>query len=273
MCSEHFVNAKGRLLRPNEVPLLKLPTNSYIMKKRKPPKERHFAGNSVCDTSTTEETLSPGDCSYSSVGTQTERMYTSNEVSDLLQEITSLKEEVAALKEELNNQSFQLENVKDDDSKMLFYTGFQSYRAFESFFHFVGPAVNMLRYSDKSSDDPVKKGRPRILNPSEELFMTLIRLRLGLMEQDIAFRFVVSQSTVSRIVITWTNFLFLELKKIPLWPPKEVITGNMPKQFKEKYPSTRVVIDATEVYIDQPKLPELQQMTFSSYKNVIHIKH
>ena len=52
-----------------------------------------------------------------------------------------------------------------------------------------------------------------------------------------------------------------------MWPPKGVITGNMPKQFKEKYLSTRVVIDETEVYIDQPKLPELQQMTFSSYKN------
>ena len=54
-------------------------------------------------------------------------MYTSNKVSDLLQEIASLKKEVAALKEELNSQSFLLENVKDDESKMLFYTGFQSY--------------------------------------------------------------------------------------------------------------------------------------------------
>ena len=41
----------------------------------------------------------------------------------------------------------------------------------------------------------------------------------------------------------------------------------MPMQFKYKYQSTRVIIDATEVYIDQPKLPELQQMTFSNYKN------
>ena len=31
------------------------------------------------------------------------------------------------------------------------------YGAFESFLHFLGPAVNMLRYSDKNSDVPVKK--------------------------------------------------------------------------------------------------------------------
>ena len=33
------------------------------------------------------------------------------------------------------------------------------------------------------------------------------------------------------------------------------------------YPTTRVIIDATEIYIEQPRLPELQQMTFSKYKN------
>ena len=41
----------------------------------------------------------------------------------------------------------------------------------------------------------------------------------------------------------------------------------MPRQFKEKYPSTRVIIDATEIFISQPRLPKLQQMTFSNYKN------
>ena len=42
---------------------------------------------------------------------------------------------------------------------------------------------------------------------------------------------------------------------------------NMPDEFREKYPSTRVIIDATEIFIEQPKLPELQQMMFSNYKN------
>ena len=41
----------------------------------------------------------------------------------------------------------------------------------------------------------------------------------------------------------------------------------MPKVFKEKYPSTRVIIDATEIFVQQPAIPELQQLTFSNYKN------
>lgn len=41
----------------------------------------------------------------------------------------------------------------------------------------------------------------------------------------------------------------------------------MPQVFKDRYPTTRVIIDATEVFIQQPSLPELQQLTFSTYKN------
>ena len=50
------------------------------------------------------------------------------------------------------------------------------------------------------------------------------------------------------------------------WPPRALIQSNMPNAFKEKYPLTRVVIDATEIFVEQPSLPELQQLTFSSYK-------
>ena len=41
----------------------------------------------------------------------------------------------------------------------------------------------------------------------------------------------------------------------------------MPTNFKQQYPSTRVIIDATELFIQQSSLPELQQRTFSNYKN------
>ena len=95
--------------------------------------------------------------------------------------------------------------------------------------------------------DQSNKGCPRSLPPMEEFFLTLVRLRLGLLEQDIAYRFGVSQSTVSRIFTTWINFLYIQFRQIPLWPPKEFVCAHMPKIFKEQYPSTRVIIDATEV--------------------------
>ena len=52
-----------------------------------------------------------------------------------------------------------------------------------------------------------------------------------------------------------------------MWAPRGLIQANMPQSFKDNYPTTRVILDATEIYIEQPKLPELQQMTFSNYKH------
>ena len=80
----------------------------------------------------------------------------------------------------------------------------------------------------------------------------LVRLRLGLLEQDIAYRFGVSQSTVSHIFSTWINFFYLQFRQMSLWPPREYVQVHMPTLFKEKYPTMRVIIDTTEIFISHP---------------------
>ena len=37
-----------------------------------------------------------------------------------------------------------------------------------------------------------------------------------------------------------------------MWPTREMINKHMPEQFKEKYPSTRILIDCTEVKCQMP---------------------
>ena len=44
----------------------------------------------------------------------------------------------------------------------------------------------------------------------------------------------------------------------------------MPKFFKDLYPTTRVVVDATEIFVEKPSLPNLQQMTFPITRITIH---
>ena len=43
-----------------------------------------------------------------------------------------------------------------------------------------------------------------------------------------------------------------------------LVRANMPQQFK--YPTTWVVLDATEIYVQKPHFSELQQMTFSNIR-------
>lgn len=97
--------------------------------------------------------------------------------------------------------------------------------------------------------------------------MMMCRLRLGLFEQDLAYRFGISQMSVSRIVMTWVNFCYCKFKELQIWPSRTIVDANMPLIFKELYPSTRCIIDATEIFIQKPQNPTAQQLTFSNYKN------
>ena len=153
------------------------------------------------------------------------------EVCRLKLRVQQLEEECIELKEK---QHFRLKNISNDDNKVRFYTGFVTMSALMVCLNFLGPTVNKLNYWASSSSTvemqcKSNKGRKRSLSPLEEFFLILVRLRLGLFEQDIAYRFGISQSTVSRIFCTWINLLYVQLKEIPIWPPKALILSNMPK--------------------------------------------
>lgn len=51
------------------------------------------------------------------------------------------------------------------------------------------------------------------------------------------------------------------------WPSRKKVQKNMPRSFKAKYKSTRVIIDCTEFFIQKPRLPSAQYKTYSSYKS------
>ena len=161
---------------------------------------------------------------------------------------------------------FSIELIVDDDKLVRFYTGFEDYHtryALISWDHLyivcnIGTAVEVV----------IGRCRKHVahLVYYRQKMLVLCRLRLGLFEQDLAFRFVISQATVSRIFITWVNIMYSKFKEVNIWPTREQVNTTMPASFGE-YPTTRVIIDATEVFIEQPSSPVAQQQTFSSYKN------
>ncbi|RMX40026.1 hypothetical protein pdam_00018006 [Pocillopora damicornis] len=92
--------------------------------------------------------------------------------------------------------------------------------------------------------------------------MTLVRLRQGLLKEDLAFRMKVSQSTISRIVTTWISFLSRELSPPINWP-----AGEENKSYYPDYPNVKAFIDCTKVYIQHPSAAEGQALTYSNYKS------
>ena len=104
----------------------------------------------------------------------------------------------------------------------------------------------------KETYNDVKTGRDYKLPLFEQLFLTLVRLRLGDPELDLTFRFGLLQSCVSRIIATYINLLYYSLKGLEWFLPWHIVQKYMPVAFKEQYPNTRLVIDCTEFGIECP---------------------
>ena len=100
-----------------------------------------------------------------------------------------------------------------------------------------------------------------------ELFLTLVRLRLNLKEHDLARHFDISPSSVSRVFITWINYAYLRLGMRPIWPSRATIKETMPGAFKERYPKTIAIVDATKIKVNIPSSLLLQSQTYNSYKS------
>ena len=91
-----------------------------------------------------------------------------------------------------------------------------------------------------------------------------MRLRLETPEFDLAFRFQLSQSLISRILATWIPFLAKELESLIYWPSHEDIKMYCPKCFK-KYVNVVGIIDCTEGVIEKPSIAKAQSQTYSTY--------
>jgi hypothetical protein len=139
-------------------------------------------------------------------------------------ELNELKTRVEDLTERCTNSErkvFCFSRFYKDNNSFQFYTGFPDVKLFDALYEFCDPGEHGENISywhsattsegSTSSDSLTKQGRPRILHPKEELFITLCRLRQGFPEEHLAHLYGVSQSTISRIIVNLKkNFPRLE---------------------------------------------------------------
>ena len=100
-----------------------------------------------------------------------------------------------------------------------------------------------------------------------QLFVLLVTLRLNLKTEDLAFRFSLLPSQISRYITTWICFLYHHLKELDWMPTVQQVAGTMPSAFKEKFPNTYAIIDASEIFIETPSDLHMQSSTWSQYKH------
>ena len=135
-----------------------------------------------------------------------------------------------------------------------------------AFFEFLGPAVNELNYWG-SKQRTHQRHYDCKLNPMNQLFLTLVKLRLNLRVKDLAFRFGISTSSVSRYITTWICFLYHHLKELDWSPSVEQVMGTLPHSFQSSYSDTYAIIDGSEIFLETPSDLFMQSSTWSQYKH------
>jgi len=82
----------------------------------------------------------------------------------------------------------------------------------------------------------------------------------------------ISTSAVSRIVLSWVNYLYGVLGSMPVWPSRHTVDSRTTTVFKDRYVTTRVILDCIELHIQRPNSLKLNTEFYSHYNSTTKLK-
>ena len=182
-------------------------------------------------------------------------------------ELDTVREELDTTKAEVRERTFGMDVIKDNDELCQYYTGFQNYERLKTCFTFLSVGEHGENVRMRGSTEKKVSGRPRCLNAEDQFLLLLIKLRTGFSNIHLGWLFNCDGSTITRLTISWLNYVYLKFCTLPIWPSREDINASMPQDFKEKFPNTRVIIDCTEIAVESPESLHTRAVYYSDYKH------
>ncbi|PFX32996.1 hypothetical protein AWC38_SpisGene2096 [Stylophora pistillata] len=166
----------------------------------------------------------------------------------------NLQCELSELKQKLLDAQLNMETFQNNNEKTQFYTGLPNFFMLIQVYHLVLPYI--------------KSTSTNALTPFQELLLVLIRVRLNVPLQDLAYRFQIASSTAGRIFDRWSEVLSDRLGFLIHWPDRDQLRATMPSVFQKNFGNkVSVIIDCFEVFIERPSSLIARAMTWSNYKH------
>ncbi|XP_024944633.1 uncharacterized protein LOC112494939 [Cephus cinctus] len=111
------------------------------------------------------------------------------------------------------------------------------------------------------SDSKVMK-----ISKENRLFIFLTKIKTGLSFAAISVLFHIHRTTASRIFVILLQSLRVACHQFILWPCRDIVQNTMPEAFKQSYRDCRVIIDCTEIKLEQPSSVKNRVLIYSNYK-------
>ena len=184
----------------------------------------------------------------------------SSRIESLEKELADSKATVISLSKKLVNERqiqgpFTEESMAEaGDDTIKFYTALPNFKILK--------AVYDHTYKTLSKDGITK------LTAFQEFMCTMLKLRMNTPMEDLAYRFRISVTTVSRIFLKWLRKMDLRLQDLIIWPDRDVLQKTMPVCFQTSFgKKVAVIIDCFEIFIDKPSNLSARASTWSNYKH------
>ena len=175
-------------------------------------------------------------------------------ICQLESELKSRNAELHNLREKILKASLTEDSFRNDDEKVLFYTGLPNFLVMITLFNYLQDIVSLISRSS--------------LSKFEQFVLTMMRLRLNLPLSDLGYRFGVSTSTAFRVFNTWLDVMFVRLSPLIRWPSREELWKTMPLSYRKHFSkNVTIIIDCFEIFCDKPTNLVARAATFSTYKH------
>ena len=125
------------------------------------------------------------------------------------------------------------QKIRSKQENINFYTGLTNEQLFKWVLSLV--ATDTMYKCSKISEE-------------EHLLLVLMKLKLGLLNTDLAIRFNITQSDVSIIFNQWVPALSNAMEFLIVWPERDTLRNHLPKCF-HRYKNCVAIIDCTEIFI------------------------
>ncbi|KAM3607681.1 uncharacterized protein V6R79_011703 [Siganus canaliculatus] len=153
--------------------------------------------------------------------------------------LKALKKENQSLRESVEKMSLSESSLRNDAEKVRFYTGLPNYFVLETVMWLLAPHMEGMKN--------VK------LSKFQQLLLTLMRLRLDLRNQDLAYRFGVKVGTVTRTVHQMVSIMSSTLVPTAVfWPSRAELRKNLPAALRTSHPDCAVIVDCFTVPFEEP---------------------